>query len=297
MINGSVLNIGTFGKGLGNGMSGGFAYQYDPENRIEILHDASSVKYGHISDDSAEAQGHEQFIKYMLEQHVYYTASNVAKILLENWDEERAHFRYLQPLALAQTQSAPSLLKLGHKAIVEELSFAMASYQLTPLKQAYAENKAIFGGKAPAYQEVDSTLSFDLLNAYSVLRIAKQTVHKLAKKRGIDEVNNTLESKAAQNLIKTEDYALLEALAKECKKALDSYDDEQLSLILADKRIKDYKTSLTLRDVQSVNSLGSTAWIIAQDRNNHAAMGDLPDFKELIAEYLVGIVLAANEAA
>ncbi|HEY0292909.1 MAG TPA: glutamate synthase-related protein, partial [Hansschlegelia sp.] len=30
MTNGAVLNLGAFGKGFGNGMSGGFVYQYDP---------------------------------------------------------------------------------------------------------------------------------------------------------------------------------------------------------------------------------------------------------------------------
>src|SRR5690606_39137451 len=30
MTNGAVLNLGAFGTGLGNGMSGGFLYQYDP---------------------------------------------------------------------------------------------------------------------------------------------------------------------------------------------------------------------------------------------------------------------------
>ena len=29
MTNGAVLNLGGFSKGFGNGMSGGFAYQYD----------------------------------------------------------------------------------------------------------------------------------------------------------------------------------------------------------------------------------------------------------------------------
>ena len=34
MTNGAVLNLGTFGKGLGNGMSGGFVYQYDPAGEL-----------------------------------------------------------------------------------------------------------------------------------------------------------------------------------------------------------------------------------------------------------------------
>lgn len=297
MINGSVLNIGAFGKGLGNGMSGGFAYQYDPENKIEVLHDASSVKYGHISDDSDEAKSHEQFILSMLEQHVQYTDSSKAKMLLENWAEHRAYFLYLQPIALEQTQSANALLGLGRKAMLEELSFAMADYQVLPLKQALMEGREMLDGHVPAYQEVDTALSFELLNAYSVLRIAKQAVHTLAKKQGIGEVNELLENSAAKNLIKTEDYALLDALAKECKKALEHYSEEELSILLADKRIRDYKKSLVLRDVQSVFSLGSTAWIIAQDRINREAMGHIPDFKELIAGYLVKVVLTANKAA
>jgi len=296
MINGSVLNIGGFGKGLANGMSGGHAYQYDPENRIDDLYDASSARYGHITEDTDEAKAHELFIQSMLEQHITATGSEKAQALLANWQTERANFVFLQPIAVEKTQTAANLLALGRKSLVEELSFAMAEYQVAPLKVALAEGKPVLDGQVPAYQELDSSLSFELLNAYGVKRIAKQTVHALAKKSGI-EVNEIFESRAAQNLIKTDDYSLLEALSKECKKALDNYSDEQLSIILADKRIRDYKKSLMLRDVQSVNSLGSTAWIIEQDRSNKSAMGQIPDFKELIAEHLVKAVLKANQAA
>jgi glutamate synthase (NADPH/NADH) large chain len=34
MTGGTVLNLGGFGKGLGNGMSGGFLYQYDPSGEL-----------------------------------------------------------------------------------------------------------------------------------------------------------------------------------------------------------------------------------------------------------------------
>ena len=34
MTNGAVLNLGAFSSGYGNGMSGGFAYQYDPERKL-----------------------------------------------------------------------------------------------------------------------------------------------------------------------------------------------------------------------------------------------------------------------
>lgn len=296
MINGSVLNIGTYGKGFANGMSGGNAYQYDPEHKFEHLYDASSVRYGYLDGGTDEAQAHEQFIKYMLEQHVDATGSTMAQDLLDNWAAESQHFVYMQPLALENTQSSEHLQTLGRKVLADELAYAMAEYQIKPLREAFAKGENILSGRAPAYQEVDSGLSFELLNAYGVLRIAKQTVHALAKKQGID-VNPLFETRAAKNLVKTEDYALIEALAKECKKALEKFSEQELAIMLADKRIRDYKKSLILRDVQSIYSLGSTAWIMSQDRLNAEKMGHIPDFRETLAEQLVKTVLKANQAA
>jgi glutamate synthase domain-containing protein 3 len=50
MTNGAVLNLGAFSAGYGNGMSGGFAYQYDPDRQLEgsVSHD--SVLLGSITD-------------------------------------------------------------------------------------------------------------------------------------------------------------------------------------------------------------------------------------------------------
>ncbi|NRA86150.1 MAG: glutamate synthase large subunit [Rhizobiales bacterium] len=296
MINGMVLNIGCYGNGFANGMSGGNAYQYDPERKFEDNYDASSVRYGYLNDGSDEALAHTDIIKYMLEQHVGATQSIIAQKLLDNWQEEAQHFVYMQPLALEQTQSSEYLEKLGRKQLVNELSFAMAEYQIKPLREAFAEGRAVLSGQAPGYQEVDTTLSFELLNAYGVLRIAKQTVHALAKKQGIP-VNPIFETKAAKNLVKTEDFALIEALSKECKKALDKFSEQELAIMLADKRIRDYKKSLKLRDVQSIYSMGSTAWIIAQDRLNREKMGKVPDFRETLAEQLVKTIVKANQAA
>ncbi len=296
MINGMVLNLGGFGKGFANGMSGGNAYQYDPQQKFENLHDASSVRYGYLDDGTDEAIAHADIVKYMLEQHFEATQSKLAKKLLDNWQAEAKHFVYTQPLALEQTQSAQYLLPMGRKKLMSELSFAMAQYQLKPLREAFANGQAVLSGKAPAHNEVDTPLSFELLNAYGVLRIAKLTVHALAKKQAI-EVNPVFETKAARNLVKTEDYALIEALAKECKKALEKFSEQELAIMLSDKRIRDYKKSLSLRDVQSIYSLGSMAWIIAQDRLNVEKMGHIPDFKQMLAEQLVRSIVKAEQAA
>ena len=43
MTNGSVINLGGYGKGFGNGMSGGVSYQYDINGKL-ILFTNEKVK-------------------------------------------------------------------------------------------------------------------------------------------------------------------------------------------------------------------------------------------------------------
>lgn len=111
MINGAVLNLGGFGKGFCTGMSGGNAYQYDPENRLEDLYDDTSVSIHRLTDASDVAASHEQFILYMLEQHIEHTGSAKAKAILADWPQQRAHFKFALPLWLNRTQTAEYLSK------------------------------------------------------------------------------------------------------------------------------------------------------------------------------------------
>ncbi|MEE9327435.1 MAG: glutamate synthase-related protein, partial [Cocleimonas sp.] len=62
MINGAILNLGSFGKGFCTGMSGGNAYQYDPNNRLQALHDDSSVEIRCLTEETDVSHSHEQFI-------------------------------------------------------------------------------------------------------------------------------------------------------------------------------------------------------------------------------------------
>nr|CAG4635315.1 EOG090X027R [Artemia franciscana] len=213
MINGMVLNIGTFGKGFAN--------------------------------DAAEAQSHKDIILYMLKAHFDATGSLKAKALIENFEAEAQNFVYCVPKALSETQSSEALVKLG-------------------------QGRAVLNGQVPNYQEVDGSLSFELLNAYGVMNVAKKVVHQLAKKQDV-AVNPLFETKAAKNLVKTEDYALIEALSKECKSALNGFNDEELAIMLADKRIRDYKKSLSLRDVQTIYSTGANTRLLDQENNAQAA--------------------------
>jgi glutamate synthase (NADPH/NADH) large chain len=75
-------------------------------------------------------------------------------------------------------------------------------------------------------------------------------------------------------------------LVKSTREAYSNYSDDQLACLLADKRLNDYKTALINRDVQSIYSIGSTAWIIEHSKINKQALADIPS----IEEYLAGLV-------
>ena len=50
------------------------------------------------------------------------------------------------------------------------------------------------------------------------------------------------------------------------------------------KRLNDYKTSMQERDIQDNNSLGTTAWILQQERRNTEVSQNYMKFEEHYAE-------------
>lgn len=283
MINGAVLNLGGFGKGYCTGMSGGNAYQYDPENRLQALYDDTSVSIHSLTDGTDVAASHEQFILYMLEQHIEYTGSEKAKALLANWATERQHFRFALPLWLNRTQTAEFLSKsMDRKAMIEELSVEFAQQQIQLIKQAYKTNTPLFAGAIPAYGETDADLTLKLINSYAVIDKAQQIAKDQLSKAG-QNLSQALIDKQAYKLVMERPRKLQDALVKNIREAYSQYDDSQLAALMAAKRLQDYKTTLMLRDVQSIYSIGSTAWIIEQDHINRQALAGLPSVDKNLA--------------
>ena len=99
MTNGSILNLGDFSKGFGNGMSGGFAYQYDPTRTFSgsVSHDSVILSY--LSEDNEESRIHAEAIVAMLQWHLEATGSQKARWLLENWDLEKKNLAIITPIA------------------------------------------------------------------------------------------------------------------------------------------------------------------------------------------------------
>lgn len=283
MINGAVLNLGGFGKGFCTGMSGGNAYQYDPENRLSALYDKSSVSLHSLGEDTAVAASHEQFILYMLEQHIEHTGSEKAKAILNNWANERQHFKFALPLWLNRTQTAEFLSQsMDRKAMIEELSVAYAQKQINQIKQAYSNNTTLFDGAIPGYGDIDGELTLKLINSYAVIDKAQQIAKDQLNKAG-QPLTETLVDKYARRLIMERPRKLQDALVKNIREAYSQYDDAQLASLMAEKRLNDYKTTLMLRDVQSIYSIGSTAWIIEQDTLNRQALAGVPSVDKNLA--------------
>lgn len=292
MTNGAILNIGNFTKGFGNGMSGGFAYQYDPEGRLPDMMSKDSVLAGTLVDGSDHATIHEDAVHQLLNWHVEATGSERGQELLADWASTRQNMAWIMPKALLQYQDADAILAArSRKELVEELSSALAAHQIAELKRAWKNGRPVHKGAVPAYGEMDTDEMFRLLGSYIVLEQAQVIAAKRVK-----TADRFARDKAARNLILTEDFSLMAALAKHAKSAIDEYDNAGLAALVANKRLSDFKRALSLRNILSMDSPGTYAWIMHQSAKNRAALGAVPSFDALFAENAIPDVVARTAA-
>ena len=92
MTGGIVVILGETGKNFAAGMSGGIAYIYNPENKFE-----SRINRGMIDLDPMEMEDFKT-VQNMIRKHQTYTNSDVAKALLQNWDEQKKYFVKVMPV-------------------------------------------------------------------------------------------------------------------------------------------------------------------------------------------------------
>ena len=281
MTNGAIMNLGGFGKGFCNGMSGGVAYQYDPEDKLETLYSHDSVKLHRLDGDNDRAKLHKIAVETLLKRHIKFTNSAKARAILENFEAEAAHFKFATPLALETYQNYEAILAANSsKELVEELANALVSHQIRKFKEAYRDGSVIAGGAIPDANETDTALMYELINNFTVINMAQQVVKSRYRGQQVDDA--TLNG-GVRKLILTEDFALMTRLSALARQALADYSEMELAVMVSDKRMKDYKTALSNRNVRLMDSIGTYGWILLQDRLNRAAMGDLPDFEALFA--------------
>jgi glutamate synthase (NADPH/NADH) large chain len=294
MTNGAVLNLGSFGKGVGNGMSGGFFYQYDPYRDLPKKMSHDSILIGSIADPTDPYVAfHADAIRMMLQWHVEATGSEKARWLLENFESERSNFVYCLPRALLLYQDSDAILKAkSRKDLIEELSTALAGHQVRKFKLAYRDRKPILNGKAPGHGETDTEEMFTLINNYTVLSMAQSLA--MARVPNALGPSEPAVEKAVRNLILTEDFALMQKLSRYAREAIADYDDQGLAVLVSEKRLSDYRQALAGRNTLSIDSPGTYGWIIQQTESNRDRIGRIPSFEELFAAKAVGGLATAR---
>ncbi|MDT0573621.1 glutamate synthase-related protein [Streptomyces sp. DSM 3412] len=280
MTGGTVLNLGGFGKGLGNGMSGGFLYQYDPSGELPGRVSADSLLVFPVTD-TAHGAFHEEAVRLLLTWHVEATGSPLAARLLENWPSEREHMYCGMPRALLLYQDAGEILAAATRGeLLDELATSIATDKLRAFKVDYRDRRTVLGGRAPAFGDQGGDDMFSLLSSYTVLGVAQDLA--LQRVPGASGPDDPKGAEAVRNLILTEDFFVKQRVVKYLRGTLDRFDDGELATLIAIKRLDDYKRALKQRNNLSVDAPGTYGWIVHQTTKN-AGRARAARFDELLA--------------
>lgn len=101
MTGGVVVSLGTVGRNVGAGMTGGLGYFYDEEGNFPDLVNGEIVAVQRIQTAAGEEQ-----LKRLVETHVALTGSAKGAALLENWEEAAGKFWQVVPPSEANTPQA-----------------------------------------------------------------------------------------------------------------------------------------------------------------------------------------------
>ena len=91
MTGGRVVVLGETGRNFGAGMSGGIAFVYDRDGDFDRRVNYEMVEIEQLDD------GDREFVRSMVERHLAYTDSAVAKRMLADWSVESSRFRKVMP--------------------------------------------------------------------------------------------------------------------------------------------------------------------------------------------------------
>lgn len=117
MTGGVVVSLGSVGRNVGAGMTGGLGYFYDPNNQLDDRLNKEIVKAQKIVSKEGEMQ-----LKSIIERHFEKTGSEKAEAILNNWESEVQHFIQIYPPSEA---NSPFVKKLDN--IVTDLRVSASS--------------------------------------------------------------------------------------------------------------------------------------------------------------------------
>lgn len=133
MTGGVVVMLGSVGRNVGAGMTGGLGYFYDIDGTFEKKVNREIVKVQRVSTAEGEAQ-----LKYMIDRHYQLTGSDRADEILSNWDSEKVKFWQVYPPSEANTPMVKDidiiedLLRVSASAPDGEMCFLPVGTKMSP---------------------------------------------------------------------------------------------------------------------------------------------------------------------
>ncbi|HZY57849.1 MAG TPA: glutamate synthase subunit alpha, partial [Rubrobacteraceae bacterium] len=92
MTGGVVVVLGPTGRNFAAGMSGGIAYVLDEEDRFGELYNP-----GMVGLEAVESEDDVALLRHLVERHLEYTGSTVARRVLEDWEALLPRFVKIMP--------------------------------------------------------------------------------------------------------------------------------------------------------------------------------------------------------
>lgn len=136
MTGGAVVMLGSVGRNVGAGMTGGIGYFYDADGNFAERVNGEIVETQRVITAGGQSQ-----LKHMIERHYEKTGSEKAEELLNNWEDEVGKFWQVFPPSEAKSpliiEDADSeALRVSASAPDGEMCFLAVGAQLSPEQTA-----------------------------------------------------------------------------------------------------------------------------------------------------------------
>lgn len=285
MVNGSVINIGSFGHGWGNGVSGGLIYQYDPENKLENYYSKESVTINKLTDCDANLE----YVYQSLISHIEHTGSKKATYIVENWDKEKEFFKFGLPIAFINTQTPKGIVENNNKeTLIKELTTGLFNLTIDEIKNSYKKETPIFDGKITTSKDKSLVSS-----ALFVNQIAINYAKSFLVKEDIP-ADDYMINLYARKFIINKDNNIISSYMNIMRDAFNEFDIEHIGVWVSEKRINDYKVSLTNRDTKEIHAFGATTWIINNNLKNAEIIKEIGTCEEFLIDRFAKSIIEIN---
>ena len=102
MTGGRAVILGDIGDNFGAGMTGGMAYIYDPDAKLQVMMNKESINVEPIQSAHWEAE-----LKALIERHLAETGSRRASEILRNWETAKINFWQVCPKEMIKRLAVP----------------------------------------------------------------------------------------------------------------------------------------------------------------------------------------------